>query len=1077
MNQHEETSGKSLLHRTRVEQARALYASIPTSLVLGTTVVLLLIHIHLPTRPLPVLLGWAGAFVVVALMRLVALGLWRRRPEHLERPEAWLAGFTVLIVLNGLVWGSTAFLLFRPDPGMEQALLMFAIAGVSAGGIVNLACHWPIAWAFMVSAVGPFLLRFAFGDLVDTLAYLSLMGLFMLAMMGMSVRLARETLHHIVSRLQQRDEDERRLHEQAMYRTLVESTAAVLWEGDADTLQVTYVSPEIETVLGYRPETWLSRPDFWIECVHPEDRDWVASYCRREARARRPHSMEYRSLARDGSEVWLRDAVNVVTGEDGKVRLVGAFVDVTEQHLAQRRLEYASGLQRLMVEASRQFMQADERSLDRVLSTTLERVGQWCDVDRAYLIRFTDDRSHFTNTHEWVARGVKAEIDNLQQIPSTTIPQLLERLEQHEAVLISSVADLGDAWSEEKAIFEEEDIQSLICLPVVASDRLIGLVGFDSVRRERIWSDREAALLQVLGDLIGAAIDRVEVEGRLRASEGLRRHAEALAGMGSWQWQIGSERFEASEEWRNVTGVGDGPLTRTQVLELSPEDDRERVDATLKATIETGRPYNIEHRIVRPDNGEVRWVKVHADLYDRGDGIPRLRGFAQDITDRKRDAEALFRMAHYDSLTGLPNRVLALDRLDQSLLHAKRSGSSVAMLFLDLDHFKKVNDTLGHGVGDRILRMASDRLVEHLRAEDTVARIGGDEFLILLDDGVDERNLVGVAQKLLHAFREPFEMDGRDMILTASIGIAVYPQDGGTADELMRNADTAMYHAKGEGRNGFQFFTAAMNEDVSRQLELEESLRLALDRSELSMVYQPIVRVRDGRPVGAEALLRWTHPTLGPVSPEEFIPLAEHVGLIEKIGEFVIRNGLRQLARWHASGHDDMRLSINVSPHQFREESLAENLLVALDTFGLPPTSISIEITEGVLLSGADAVQTTLRTLREHGIGIVMDDFGTGFSSLGYLRDYPFDTLKIDRRFVQGIEDDKADLQLVVSAIGLGKALGMNVVAEGVESEAQDAMLAREGCELAQGYFYGHPVSADAFQHYLDYPVTVSRAD
>jgi diguanylate cyclase (GGDEF)-like protein/PAS domain S-box-containing protein len=859
-----------------------------------------------------------------------------------------------------------------------------------------------------------------------------------------------------------------------MYRTLVESTTAVLWEADAGGGGHSYVSPEVETVLGYRPEAWIRDKRFWDNHIHPEDRDWVVSYCRREARARRSHALEYRMLADDGSVVWVRDSVNVIALDDGRVRLVGAMVDVTEQHITQRNIEYGAGLQRLMVEASREFMQVEHGRLDALLTRTLNRVGEWCSVDRAYLIRFSPDHERFTNTHEWVAEGVSAEIDNLQQSSAHEIPNVLARLEQREALKVSSVAQLGPDWSSEKRIFEAQDIQSMICLPVVASDVLIGLVGFDSVGRERAWTDQEVSLLQVLGDLVGSAIHRAEVEKRLRASESLRRHAEALACMGSWQWDIGSDQFEASDEWRKVTGVGPGPLAFDDVLQLTPPDERDRVEEALAATVDTGSPYNIEHRIVRPDNGETRWIKVHADPFEKENGTPALRGFAQDITDRKQDAEALFRMAHYDNLTDLPNRVLALDRLNHALKHAHRTGQSVSMLFLDLDHFKKINDTLGHSVGDRILQQAAERLVEHLREDDTVARIGGDEFLILLDDTADERRLVALANQLLRSSRDPFMLNGREMMLTLSIGIAVYPQDGETADELMRNADTAMYHAKGEGRNGFQFFTAAMNEDVSRQLEIEESLRTAIDRGELTLLYQPIVAVKDGRPVGAEALLRWTHPRLGSISPEEFIPLAEHVGLIEVVGDFVMRNGFRQLARWHAAGYSDMRLSINVSPRQFREESLAENLLVALDTFGLKPTSISIEITEGVLLSGAESVMRTLRTLRDYGVGIAMDDFGTGFSSLGYLRDYPFDVLKIDRRFVQGIETDKADQQLVVSAIRLGQALDMAVVAEGVETGAQDALLRREGCEFAQGFLYGHPMAADDFIEALEFPVAAS---
>jgi diguanylate cyclase (GGDEF)-like protein/PAS domain S-box-containing protein len=1074
MQQPSASNRPSLEHRVQVEQARTLFASLPSSIVLGSLVVALLVYMHWSSRPESGLIGWAGAFVLVSLARAGLLLRVRATRAYRDAPGPWLIAFGVLTVMVGAIWGSSAWVLLRPVGELEQTFLMFSIAGLAAGGIINLAGSWRIAWVFLAATLVPFMVRFGLFQGEDALPWIALVGLYLLALMAMSLRLARETEYRIRERLLQGDDAERQISEQVMYRTLVESTTAVLWEADAGGGGHSYVSPEVETVLGYRPSAWISDKRFWDNRIHPEDRDWVVSYCRREARARRSHALEYRMLAADGSVVWVRDSVNVVALEDGRTRLVGAMVDVTEQHIAQRSIEYGAGLQRLMVDASREFMQVEPRGLDVLLTRTLARVGEWCNVDRAYLIRFSGDHQHFTNTHEWVAAGVTEEIHNLQREPTSRIPNVLARLEQREALMVSSVAQLGPDWASEKALFNSQDIQSLICLPVVASDVLIGLVGFDSVGRERAWTDQEVSLLQVLGDLVGAAIHRAEVEERLRASESLRRHAEALACMGSWQWDIGSDGFEASDEWRKVTGVGSVTLTREDVLGLTPEEERPLVEAALAETVARGTSYKLEHRIVRPDNGETRWIKVHADLFEKENGTPALRGFAQDITERKQDAEALFRLAHYDNLTGLPNRVLALDRLDQSLKHAHRSKQSVSMLFLDLDHFKKINDTLGHSVGDRILQQAAERLVEHLREDDTVARIGGDEFLILLDDTADERRLVGLANQLLRSFREPFILDGREMMLTLSIGIAVYPQDGETADELMRNADTAMYHAKGEGRNGFQFFTAAMNEDVSRQLEIEESLRTAIDRGELNLLYQPIVRVRDGQPVGAEALLRWTHPQLGRISPEEFIPLAEHVGLIEAIGDFVMRNGFRQLARWHAAGYEQMRLSINVSPRQFREESLAENLLVALDTFGLKPTSISIEITEGVLLSGADSVMRTLRTLRDYGVGIVMDDFGTGFSSLGYLRDYPFDVLKIDRRFVQGIETDKADQQLVVSAIRLGQALGMAVVAEGVETEAQDQLLVREGCDYAQGYRYGHPMPAEEFLASLEHVITLS---
>ena len=496
-----------------------------------------------------------------------------------------------------------------------------------------------------------------------------------------------------------------------------------------------------------------------------------------------------------------------------------------ERRETQSDLEYVSGLQRLMVDVARDLFEAVETALDDVLSGTLAKIGRWCRADRAYLIRFTSDLSHYSNTHEWVAPGITEELHNLQNIPSATIPMLLDRLRRKERAVLPKVAQLDERWAAEKSLFAEEDIRSLICLPIFSDDHLVGLIGFDSVREERDWSDEEAALLQILGDLIGVALERMDKEQQLRASEALRAHAEALAGMGSWEWTVGSEVFMASTEWRNVTGCGNGPLTREQVLALTPPDDRVRVIDALEKSVETGQTYNIQHRIIRPDNGEQRWVEVHAEVIDLGAEGRRLRGFAQDITERKATERKLFNLAHYDNLTGMPNRVLVLDRLQQALRHARRNGSQVAVLFLDLDQFKKVNDTLGHDAGDTMLADAARRLRDLFRERDTVARIGGDEFVIVLEDFERVSDVIAAASKVVDAFHEPLLVSGREFVLTASIGISLSPHDGATAHDLLRNADTAMYHAKNRGRDGYQFFTRSMNEAVERRLTLEEALR------------------------------------------------------------------------------------------------------------------------------------------------------------------------------------------------------------------------------------------------------------
>lgn len=848
--------------------------------------------------------------------------------------------------------------------------------------------------------------------------------------------------------------------QQLLYQSLVESTMAVIWEGDPETLALRYVSPESEALLGYAPEQWTSDPGFWPEHIHPDDREKALAFCTLAVRERRKHSFDYRMIDAGGQSVWVRDIVNVVMRDGKPDKLVGVMIDISELKETQRNLEYVSGLQRLVVDVSRRLFEATENEIDEVLSETLARIGSWCRADRAYLIRITFDLTSYSNTHEWVADGISAESKNLQNMPSTTIPMLLEELKLKRPAVFSCVSLLDERWAAEKAMFAGQGIQSLIVLPIFSGEKLTGLIGFDSVREKREWGDEEAALLQVLGDLVGMAIERADKQRQLCASEALRAHAEALANMGSWQWKVGSDEFLASAEWRKVTGCGEGRLTREQVLRLTPDDERDRVLEVLEKTVATGEPYSIEHRIIRADNGEQRWVAVNAELVETGEGSQTLRGFAQDISRRKDTESRLFHLAHYDSLTGMPNRMLVLDRLQQALRRARRNSSQIAVLFVDLDQFKKINDTLGHDFGDRALEDAAGRLRSLFRERDTVARIGGDEFVIVLEDFARVSDIIVAASKVVEAFRDPLLISSREFVLTASVGIALSPQDGATAHDLMRHADTAMYQAKSRGRNGYQFFTRSMNEALVRKLALEEALRVAIERNQMYLHYQPLVRLSDRACVGAEALLRWRHPDLGEVSPDEFVDVAEHSGVIQELGEFVIDTVVSQLAKWRDHLAPDFCVSVNVSPQQFRDPRLAEKIISTINGAGLDGDGLEIEVTEGVLLPGRKEVDHTLKALRRKGIGIVMDDFGTGYASLSYLRDHPFTSLKIDRGFIGNLERDPRQRQLVVSALRLGQALGMKVIAEGVETEAQLEVLIDEGCELVQGFLFSEPVAA-----------------
>jgi diguanylate cyclase (GGDEF)-like protein len=434
----------------------------------------------------------------------------------------------------------------------------------------------------------------------------------------------------------------------------------------------------------------------------------------------------------------------------------------------------------------------------------------------------------------------------------------------------------------------------------------------------------------------------------------------------------------------------------------------------------------------------------------------------RNITQQHEANETIKKQAYFDTLTQLPNRFLALDRLSQIINEAERTGEKCAVLFIDLDDFKKVNDSLGHDVGDKLLVESALRLKSTVRKRDTVGRLGGDEFILLLPDIKDDSGLTQISENLLTAFRRAFHIDGRALTMTLSIGVAVYPQNGSTANELLRNADTAMYQAKANGRNTYSFFTAEMNTQMRRRLELEEQMRGALGRNEFALHFQTKLDTDSGAIVGAEALLRWNSDKLGRVGPDEFIPIAEGTGLIIPIGEFVITKSLEFLAQWHKrASTEELHIAVNLSPRQFRDKNLVNVVRKALFTHKIPPHRLEFEITEGVLLSGQKYVKDTLNELSKMGIMMSMDDFGTGYSSLSYLRQYSFNVLKIDRSFVDGIVHNEADQKLVIATIAMAHSLGLKVVAEGVETEEQYSLLKELKCDFVQGFYFSKPQPAE----------------
>jgi len=454
----------------------------------------------------------------------------------------------------------------------------------------------------------------------------------------------------------------------------------------------------------------------------------------------------------------------------------------------------------------------------------------------------------------------------------------------------------------------------------------------------------------------------------------------------------------------------------------------------------------------------------------------------EDITDRKIYEERLFHQAHFDGLTNLPNRLLALDRLAQILSRGRRAGSITAVMFVDLDQFKLVNDTLGHALGDLLLIDAAYRLTSSVRAADTVARLGGDEFMVIVPDLDHGTAASAVAERIIEAFSRPFELGGEEVVVTASIGIAVGPDNGADPETLLRNADAAMYWAKNGGRNAFCYFTAEMNQQAADQLALGSRLRSAIARQEFFLVYQPVLDAGAGQLTGAEALLRWANPELGLVEPNRFIPLAEETGLINEIGEWVLNAACRDAVVWqnllddqgggrgddcHGSGSRPLVVSVNVSSRQFRAPNLLEIINGALERSGLPPTCLELEITERLLIEDAPGTIATMEHMMAMGIRISMDDFGTGYSSLGNLKRYPLRTLKIDRSLVREIAVDPADAAIARAIIALGHSLGLRVTGEGIETQAQLDFLAAQNCDLVQGFFLSRPLPQAQFLEFI----------
>jgi diguanylate cyclase (GGDEF)-like protein/PAS domain S-box-containing protein len=553
----------------------------------------------------------------------------------------------------------------------------------------------------------------------------------------------------------------------------------------------------------------------------------------------------------------------------------------------------------------------------------------------------------------------------------------------------------------------------------------------------------------------------------LRASEERYALAAAATNDGLWDWSIKTGEIYFSPRWKALLGYSEteiGTSTSDWFGRVHPDDLPRLQQAIRQHHAAQSSHFQVEQRM-RHREGEYRWMLCRGTtVYDES-GIPqRLAGSISDISQRKQFEEQLRHGALHDALTGLPNRTLLLDRLDQAIQRTRRSpGEQFALLFLDLDRFKTINDSLGHLIGDRLLIGVAQRLQALVRPRDTVVRLGGDEFVILLDTITDHDDVSLTVQRIEEALREPFTLSGHEVFVSASIGVSVGSQRYGQPEELLRDADTAMYQAKARGRGRHEVFSEPLHTEALARLQLETDLRRALERQEFILHYQPIASLKQGQIIGAEALVRWRHPARGMVPPQEFIPLAEETGLIEPLGRWVLREACVQASAWHRLGYDHLVIAVNVSLRELRSPEFVDVVAAVLRETGLRPSCLIVEMTESAYMEDAAMTTRVIERLRAQGVRVAFDDFGTGYSSLSYLRRFQVNQIKIDRSFIRDVTRDANDAAITDAMIAMAHRLNITVTAEGVETQEQLDLLRERECDTAQGYLISRPVPSDAF--------------
>jgi len=851
-----------------------------------------------------------------------------------------------------------------------------------------------------------------------------------------------------------------------LFRDLIHSQSAIFWRVDAKTFQYTFISDQVESLLGYPIKAWLAE-NFWVQHIHPDDKKWVVNYCSTETQAHRAHEFEYRMLTANGHTIWIKDVVNLIIINNEVTELTGFMIDITQSKQDQVRIQYLSDLYATLSKINHAIVHTNNES---------ELFRKLCDVTvqfRSLSMAWVGIK-HPTSTQIIPISRSGEHLDYLDNIYISTDPSLPEGngptgiAYREQKIMTANHFLLEEKMSTWKEKAQNAHWASSCAIPIPRGGKAYAVLNVYSKILDYFSKDI-IQLLSELGNDLTFALDSIDREiARKKAEKALELSAKVFAQ--SQEGIIITDNnnliISTNTAFTRITGYSAKEAQGTSPTMLSStQQTQDFYDRMWQAIQEQG--YWQGELFNRKKNGDIfpQWMTISKVMDHNQHVINYITSFS-DISEHKKTEAQIEYMAHYDPLTDLANRVLFKERINHQLAMAHRKQSRFALLFLDLDHFKNINDSLGHSIGDKLLIEVANRLKSVAREEDTVSRWGGDEFNILLTDTYI-KGAVRVAKEIINVMSPSMLIENNKLHISFSIGISLYPDNGQDYETLYKTADIALYHAKDSGRNQYQFFTPEMQKQTMRRMEIEIHLRHAIENNEFVLFYQPQVDTKTKGIIGAEALIRWMHPEWGIVSPAEFIPIAEDTGLIIPIGDWVLKEALSQVKSWHQSGYSKISIAVNLSLAQFNDQLLFNKVQQALQSNNIEAHYLELELTESIAMKNAEAAISITRQLTDLGIQLSIDDFGTGYSSLSYLQQFSLHKLKIDQSFSFNMVDNKETENIVNAIISMANSLHLKTIAEGVETVEQLNLLEQKQCDEIQGYYFSRPVPAAEFTQLL----------